>query len=284
MAAYLAWGLLPIYWKALARVSAMEILSHRIVWSLVFLVLSVTLSRDWRAVLRALRNPTARRYLSASGALLYFNWFIYIWSVNNGHILDSSLGYYITPLLNVLCGRLFFRDRLNRLQWGSIALAALGVAILLVGYGQIPWVALSLAGTFAGYGLLRKMAPVESTPGLLVETAILFPVALATLFWFHLRGTLAFGRDLPLQNLLLIGAGVVTSIPLQLFAFGARQISLVTLGFVQYFSPSVTFLLGTLVYGEPLSTTKSAAFCLIWTALGLYSLDGICRSRGISPT
>ncbi len=283
MGAYLLWGLLPIYWKALDGVPALQILSHRILWSLLFLLGVLGATREWRSLTAILRNRGLLLRLTGSGVFLGLNWLLYIWAVNEGHILETSLGYYITPLLNVLSGRLLFRDRLSPLQALALGLAALGVLLMVFRYGEIPWVALSIALTFAVYGLMRKVIPVDAVPGLLTETALLTPLALAYLLFLGLRGEGAFPAPSAAENLLLVGTGVATSVPLLFFTYGTRHIRLTTLGFLQYVSPSITFLLGLFVYGEPLSAAKVSAFGLIWGALILYTLDGLRRSRPHHP-
>lgn len=277
--AFVLWGQFPIYWKSLLGIPAPEILGYRILWSALFLVLVLWKGGSWPQVRQALGNGPLRTMLSASGALLGANWLIYIWAVNSGHVLESSLGYFITPLFNVLWGFLFFRDRLRRLQWVAIALAAGGVLFVLVRYGEIPWIALGLAVTFSVYGLLRKMAQIDAAPGLFIETAVMAPFALCYLIYLWRTGTAAYPTEYALQNTLLALIGVVTTVPLMLFAFGARRISLVTVGFLQYLSPTGQFLLGLLLYGEPFTSSQAVAFGCIWAALAIYSLEGVYAWR-----
>ena len=277
------WGLLPVYWKSLHGIPAPETLAHRILWSALFLALVLWRSRSWPDVQAALANGPLRFMLCGSGALLGINWLLYIWSVNSGHVLEASLGYFITPLFNVLLGYLIFRDRLRPLQWLAIGLAGGGVLYVVVRYGEIPWIALALSITFAIYGLLRKLAHVEAAVGLFVETAVLAPLAIIYLYFVGSRGQAAFPTPSALQNGLLPLVGVVTSVPLMLFDFGARRISMVTVGFLQYLSPTFQFLLGLFLYHEPFSASQVVAFGCIWGALALYSLEGIYWWRRAPP-
>ncbi len=277
--AFVLWGLLPLYWKLLGSVPAMEILCHRIVWSAVFVALLVTCTGRWKEFREALGSRKTLLTMVCSSLLIGVNWGLYIWSVNSGHVLETSLGYYINPLVNVLLGFLIFRDTLRPVQLVAIGLAAAGVVYQLVQLGQLPWIALSLAFSFSLYGLLRKIALVESIPGLLFETLVLTPVVLAYLVYLHVEGTGAFGRQGATIDLFLAGAGVVTSLPLVGFAFGARRIRLVTLGLLQYAAPSIAFMLGVFVFNEPFSADRLITFGCIWSALVLYTGEGIIRAR-----
>ncbi|MFP4317167.1 MAG: EamA family transporter RarD [Desulfovibrionales bacterium] len=279
LAAFLAWGLLPIYWKALGQVPAMEILCHRIVWSLVFSAAILSVQHRWRETGRAIRIPENRRMMWLSSLLIAINWFVYIWAVNSGHVVEASLGYYINPLVNVLLGFLFFKDRLRPLQSAAIVLACLGVLNLVVSYGRIPWISLVLAFSFGVYGLTRKMMHVESLPGLFFETAVLSIPAGGYLIWLSLTGVAALGSLGPGTDMLLLGAGAVTSIPLLLFGLSARRIRLVTVGILQYLAPTCMFLLGVFVYGEPFTTSHLITFSCIWAGVGLYTFEGFLLSR-----
>lgn len=281
--AYGLWGVLPVYWKALHRVPAPEILAHRIIWSLVFLLALVGVRREWRALQPGLRAGNLRRY-AAAAALLAVNWLTYIWAVNAGRIVETSLGYFINPLVSVALGVAVLRERLRRGQALCILLAAGAVVWLTAREGALPWVALVLAGSFALYGLLKKTAPLPALPGLVVETALLAVPALA--FWAarEAASRAAFGHSGPGVTLLLLFTGVATALPLLLFAAAARRVSLTTLGLLQYLAPSLQLLIGVAVYGEPFGRDRAVAFALIWTALGLYWLEGWWRSRrGLAP-
>ncbi len=278
MAAYGLWGVLPVYWKLLQRVPAPEILAHRILWSLVFLTLLAGVRHEWRTLATAFRPAHLRIYAAAAG-LLAVNWLTFIWAVNAGRIVETSLGYFINPLVSVALGVLVLRERLRRAQAGCVALAGAAVIWLTAREGAPPWVALVLAGSFALYGLLKKKAPLPALPGLVLETALLALPAL--IFWGALEtgGRAAFGHAGPRLTLLLGFTGVATALPLLLFAAAARQVSLTTLGLLQYLAPSLQLLIGVLVYGEPFGRDRALAFALIWTALALYWLEGLWRAR-----
>ena len=249
IATYILWGLLPIFWRAIHQVPAIEILGHRMVWSLLFVIAILTLRKDWGWLKPALRQPRTLGTYVLAAALLSVNWFTYIWGVNAGFIVETSLGYFINPLVNVLLGYVFLKERLRPLQWGALAVALAGVLYLTFSYGAFPWIALTLAFSFGLYGLIRKTAALNSAEGLFVETAVLFLPALGFLLFHELRGTGALGHVDGLTTLLLIGAGAATSIPLILFAAGARRVTLTTLGLLQYIAPTMQFLIGVLIYG-----------------------------------
>jgi chloramphenicol-sensitive protein RarD len=275
--AYVVWGLLPIYWKALQAIPALEILAHRIIWACLFTLLLLLLRRQWAALSVALRRPKILAAFAASGLLLTANWYIYIWAVNDGHIVETSLGYFINPLINVLLGVLFLGERLRIGQIIAIGTALLGVLVLAFHYGSPPWIALALAGTFGLYGLLRKTASLDSLVGLSLETLLIVPLALGYLFW--LGPANAFGQVSLTTELLMIGTGVITAIPLLLFAAGARQITMTSLGLLQYIAPTMQFTIGVLLYGESLTPERLAGFVLIWVALAIYSLESFWRTR-----
>jgi len=272
LAAYLTWGILPIYWKALKQVPAGEILSYRIVGSFVFLALFNWLKNRWPVVREAYASPANRLSSLISALFIGFNWFLFIWAVNAGHIVEVSMGYYISPLLSVLLGVLFLKERLTFWQMTAFLLAVSGVLFMTIRYGRIPWIALSLAVSFAVYGLLRKTSRVGSVTGLTAETVVLTPVSLAFLIFLWTQGNSSFGTASIPVHLLLIGAGIVTSTPLIWFARGARRIPLSTLGFIQYLSPTCSLLLGIFMYKEPFTMTHGVSFALIWIAICLYSL------------
>lgn len=277
--AYIAWGLLPIYWKALQRVPAAEILANRIIWALVAALALVAWRRRGSTIWAALRNPRTVLLFLTSGVLLAANWMVYIWAVQHNFVVESSLGYFINPLVNVLLGVLFLRERLRIGQGAAVAIALCGVVYLALSHGGVPWIALSLATTFGLYGLIRKTATLGSLEGLTLETLALALPSLAYVLWLQAQGSGALGHSDGTTLALLIGSGIVTSVPLVLFAAGARRITLITLGILQYIAPSLQFGLGTLLYGEALSTERLVGFCLIWAALAIYTVEGSLHLR-----
>lgn len=277
--AFLIWGLSPAYWKCLVGVPATEIILHRILWSFLLMVPLLALQRRWGEFSRALRHLPTLGMLTVSALLVGANWFIYIWAVNNDHILQASLGYYINPLVNVFLGMLFLKERLRRAQVLALGLAGAGVLYLTLSHGVFPWVALSLALSFGVYGLIRKVAPVAALPGLAVETLVLSVPAGVLLLNLHRAGQGAFMQMGLGTDLLLAGTAPLTAVPLLLFTLGARKISLTTLGFIQYLGPTGMFLLGVLAYGEPFSHVQAVTFALIWTALGIFTADMVVQHR-----
>jgi chloramphenicol-sensitive protein RarD len=284
LAAYTLWGLLPIYWKAVERAPAGEILSHRAVWALVVVVVLLSVQRQWGWVGRIARKPIILLPFVATTLLLAVNWLIYLWANNNGHIVEVSLGYFINPLFSVLLGVVFLRERMRPGQWAAIGLAFAGVAYLTISYGRLPWIALSLALTFGFYGLMRKTAPLGSIEGLTIETSLMFLPALFYLIYLAANGTGTFGSAGLPTSLLLAGAGLATAIPLILFTKGARAVPLSTLGVLQYIAPTLQFLVGVLIFREGFSHTQTIGFTIVWTALLLYWLEGIVtRRRQVAP-
>ncbi len=279
--AFLFWGLLPCYWKALKSVPAPEILCHRMFWSLVFVGVLITVWRRWGEVWDVLRFRRNLLYFLGTSCLLAVNWLTYIWGVNSGFVLDASMGYYINPLVNVLLGFVFFKDRLRRFQVLAILLATAGVLNLVLNYGRFPWIALVLAFTFGFYGLIRKLVRVESLPGLFVESLFMSVPALAFLAWLQFSGSAALGGGSTGIDALLIGAGAVTAIPLLLFAFCARRLRLVEVGILQYLAPTCMFLLGVFAFGEPFTTAHLITFSCIWSGIGIYTLESIWYARKI---
>ncbi len=273
--AYTLWGLLPVYWKAVQAVPALEVLCHRAVWSLVLIVLLLTWKRRWAWLRQASKNPVTLATFLLTAAILGLNWFVYLWAVHGGRIVDASLGYFINPLISVLLGVLFLGERLRPRQWLAIGVAGGGVAYLTLGYGAFPWVALTLGGSFGLYGLLRKTASLEALEGLALETAVLSLPALAYLFYLELAGTASFGRIAGTTSLLLTLSGVATVIPLFLFAYAARRVALATVGILQYIAPTFQFLLGVLVYGETFTQARMLGFGAIWTAVLICFLEGV---------
>ncbi|MBT0669925.1 EamA family transporter RarD [Novosphingobium profundi] len=276
---YLFWGLLPLYFAALRHVPAFEMVGWRIVFTVPFCILLVSLRRDWGAVAGALRNPRTFAILAASALAIGANWTIYVWAVQQGHVLAASLGYYINPLLNVLAGTLFLGERLSRLQWGAVALAGIGVAILAVNALTMLWVSLGLAAFFCVYGLLRKRVAVEALPGLTVESLILtVPGVWVVIHQALAPGGSSLGQS-PLTDALLALAGVLTGLPLLFFAIAARRMDYSTLGFVQFVTPTIVFLLGVFVFHEEVRLTQIACFAFIWCAIGLFTLDLLRRRK-----
>ena len=279
LAAFTAWGLLPAYWKLLKHVGSVEVLCHRIVWSLAFLALVITWKKRWPEVFAPLGQWRNLGLLALSSATIGLNWLTYIWAVNNDHILETSIGYYICPLVSMILGFLFFKERLRRIQLVAIGLAVAGVGVSVAAYGQFPWIAMVLAVSFGAYGMLRKLATVESMPGLLLETAVLSPLCLGYLAWLGADGTGAFLTAGAATDLLLIGAGVMTTMPLVWFAYGARRLRLSTIGLLQYMAPSIAFVLGVFVYHEPFTAAHLVTFGLIWAALVIYSVESVLFMR-----
>ncbi len=277
--AYTAWGLLPIFFKQLSSVNAFEVVLHRMLWSLVFLLCILAALRRWAWLREAMRQPRVLAAFGVSALLLSVNWSVYVWAVQNAHVLDASLGYFILPLVNVAMGFAFLNERPRPWQWLAVAIAGTGVLWLTVQAGRLPWIALLLAITFGIYGLLRKVAKLGALEGLTLETLLLAPMAVGLLAWWtwHGQGALAQGRPSTLGWLLL--AGPLTAIPLLLFAAGARRIPLATLGILQYISPSMQMLLGVWLYAEPFESARAVGFGLIWIALVLYSADGLWHGR-----
>jgi chloramphenicol-sensitive protein RarD len=274
LAAYTMWGIAPMYFKLLTSVPALEIVMHRIVWSVLVLCLLLLVRKKFSQVLKAIRDPKIITILSISGLLLAVNWLIFIWAVNNDRMLDASLGYFINPLFNVLLARLFLQEHLTRLQLLAVFVALAGVVFLVFSYGQLPWIALVLATSFSIYGLLRKKVTVDSMPGLFIESCIMLPFAL--LYWFVMDTSsgnmLANSVDL---NVTLLLAGVVTTAPLLCFTAAARRIRYTTLGFFQYIGPSLMFLLAVLHYQEPLDVSRIVTFVFVWSGLLIYVYDSL---------
>lgn len=279
LGAYLSWGLFPLYWKPIHDVPAIEILSHRIAWSLLVVLGMLAWKRHWGWLPEAIRDRRVLGMFTLSALLLSVNWFVYIWAVNAGHVVESSLGYFINPLVSVLLGRLVLKETLRPAQRAAVGLAAAGVAWLTWRVGAVPWIALTLASTFGCYGLLRKTGKLGSLEGLALETMLMFPMAAGYLFWLEGQGVGHFAHSNALTNVMLAGAGVVTAIPLLLFASGARRLPLATLGVLQYLSPSIQFALGVFVFHEAFDAGKLAGFACIWGALVLYSAEGILYTR-----
>ncbi|TMO55538.1 EamA family transporter RarD [Pseudoalteromonas phenolica] len=277
--AFLMWGMAPIYFKQIESIAALEILTHRVIWSVLFLILILFAVKQWHQIQHVIKKPKLLGMLCISSTLLGFNWGLFIWAVNNDHMLDASLGYYINPLLNVLLGVVFLSERLRKWQIIAVIIASLGVLLQVIAYGSFPVVAFALASSFAIYGLLRKKMPVESLPGLLIEALILMPFAI--LYWYLTPATVSsdmFSNE-ALLNILLISAGVVTTLPLLCFIGAAKRLPYSTLGLFQYLGPSIMFTLAVTLYGEVFSVERAVTFACIWGALALYSWDSLRASK-----
>lgn len=272
ISAYGLWGLFPLFFKQLQHVGSLEVVLHRMVWSLAFVLLVLAALRRWTWLREALRSPRLLATFAVSSLLLAANWLTYIWAVNNGHVLDASLGYFILPLVNVALGFVFLHERPRPGQWLAFGIAAAGVLWLALLTGHVPWIALGLALSFGFYGLIRKLAPLGALEGMSLETMLLAPLAAVALLWGHQSGSMP-ANDTHTWLLFLL-CGPVTAIPLLLFSAGARRVPLSTMGILQYLTPTILLFLGTLLYGEPFAGPRLAGFALIWTALLLYSVDG----------
>jgi chloramphenicol-sensitive protein RarD len=272
--AFVWWGLFPLYFRIVTTVAASQILAHRVVWCLLFLAAVLTRRRQWAWLGQVLRQPRVLGAFAASALMIGSNWLAYIWAVNHGHVLEASLGYFITPLVNVALGVTLLHERLRRAQWLALGIATGGVVWLTLQAGHPPWIALVLAVTFGGYGLLRKIAVLGALEGLTLETLLLAPLALLVLGIASLDGTASFPGPDALTNVWLIALGPITAVPLLLFAAAARRLSMSTLGVVQYIGPSIQFVLGLWVFGEAFSPARFVGFAGIWLALVVYTFDG----------
>jgi chloramphenicol-sensitive protein RarD len=279
--AYGTWGVLPVYWKALGGVPLAEVLAHRVVGTVLFTTVLLAALRQMPELAAALRSPRERLSLLASGVLIAINWSVFLWAVGASRIVETSLGYYLNPIVNVLLGTLLLRERLRRAQWIAVSLAGLGVLVMLVSHGKLPWIALSVAVSFGLYGLMHKLTRVRPIAALAIETGVLAPAALAYLGLATepLGGALLTAG--PLAQTLLALAGPVTALPLLCFASAARRLRLSTLGLFQYLAPTLALLLAVFLYGEPFTRAHAVAFALIWSALALYSVDALQASRSI---
>jgi chloramphenicol-sensitive protein RarD len=277
--AFTFWGLIPVYWKWLAHVSPLELIMHRAVWSLAFLLGVLKWQNQLGVIAQAFRSKLVLGYNAATGLLLMLNWLTFIWAVNNGHILDSSLGYFLVPLINVAAGFVFFHERPRPLQWVAIGLAAAGVAWLLARVDHVPWVSFIIAVTWSGYGLIRKKSPMGALDGLTVETLLFLPLTAGYLIWLAAHHEGALGHVSVRDHVLIFCSGWITAIPLVWFAYGARRIRLTTLGLLQYIGPSLAFLLGWLVYHEAFDGVRVVSFGLIWIGLACYTADSFWTQR-----
>lgn len=284
-AAYLLWGLLPIYWKVLSHVSAIEILANRIVWSLILLLALLSIRGKWQWLRDTFANRTTAVKLAIASVLLSLNWLIYIWAINSGYLVEASLGYFINPLVNVTMGVFFLGERVRNLQWIAIGLAAIGVLYMTFVYGQPPWIALTLALSFGTYGLMKKRSVLNSLEGLSFEMFFLFLPALAYIIYREGSNVGAFSTSISSSSWLavafLVLSGVITVIPLLLFAAGARSIPLSTMGILQYIAPTLQFIMGVFLYNESFTHTRLIGFIFIWAALILYTIEGAVERRRI---
>lgn len=279
LGAFFMWGLAPLFFRALKPATPLEILSHRVIWSLLLMIVLVAVLRDLRDFPRALSSLRKVGLYALTTALVTTNWGLFIWAVNNDHIVQTSLGYYINPLVNVLLGVLFLGERLNRKQALSVGLATLGVTSLLVSLGELPWISLTLAISFGFYALIRKKAAIDPLVGLLVETAMLTPLALAYLLWLWGDGTATFSLQAPGMASMLVISGVITALPLIFFNLGAQRLKLSTIGLMQYLSPTLQLAIGVMIFGEEFTGAHAFAFGLIWVALAIYSTDAFLSHR-----
>ncbi len=279
VAAYAMWGFFPIYWKLLHEVPAIQLLGHRIAWSFLLLMAFIFVTRQWREFRSVAFNRKTLGIYAIAGVLLSLNWLIYVWGVNAGFIVETSLGYFINPLLSVLFGVIFLREKLRPMQWLPVIIAAVGVGYLAFTYGQLPWIALSLAVTFGLYGLVKKLSPLGSVFGLTLETGIVFPIALIYLIAAQAGGSGEFLHDGLTVDLLLVGAGVVTTIPLLMFASAAKEIPLNMIGVLQYFAPTIQFLIGVFIYKEPFDTARLTGFGIVWIALIIFWVENLAAHR-----
>jgi len=279
IAAYALWGFFPIYWKFLYEVPALQVIGHRIGWSFILLIVFVFVTRQWNDFRVAALTPKVIGTYAIASVLLTINWLVYVWGVNSGFIVETSLGYFINPLLSVLLGVIFLRERLRPTQWIPVAIAAVGVIYLTLVYGRLPWIALTLAFSFGFYGFVKKLAPLGSLYGLTLETGIVFPVALIYLLVVELNGTGAFIHENAVTTLLLIGAGAVTTIPLLMFASAAKQIPLSVVGLLQYIAPTIQFLIGIFIYKEPFDRSHLIGFGIVWVALIIFWIENFLAHR-----
>ena len=279
LGAFLIWGFVPVYFKAIGHIPALEILAHRVVWTLAILIILVAALGRLREVIVSLTSHSRLGILMITTMLVSSNWLVFIWAIQQDRVLEASLGYYINPLVNVMLGMVFLSERLSRWQGVAVLLAAIGVGVMVVGVGTLPWVALSLALTFGFYALVRKKAGVDPLIGLLVETLLLLPVAAGYLIWLSSIGTGVFGPQDWTMSALLIASGLVTGTPLVLVMYGAQRLNLSTIGLMQYLAPTIHFLLALLVFGEAFTPTHLVTFLFIWSGLALYSWDAMARYR-----
>ncbi|WP_073419483.1 EamA family transporter RarD [Geodermatophilus nigrescens] len=279
LSAYLLWGCFPLYFPLLEPAGGLEIVAHRVVWSLVFVALLLTALRRWPLVCAAVTDPRTMLVLAGASALIAANWLVFVYGVNSGHVVETSLGYFVNPLVSVLLGVVVFAERLRPLQWTAVGLAGVAVVVLTVDHGRPPWIALTLAATFGAYGLLKKLVRVEAAPGLFVETAVAFVPALVLLGVLHGTGRGTAGSEGTGHLLLLVASGIATAVPLLLFAAAARRIPLSTIGLLQYVTPLMQLALGVFVFHEPMPPARLAGFAIVWAALAVFTVDSLRAAR-----
>jgi chloramphenicol-sensitive protein RarD len=286
LGAYVIWGSLPLYIRAMSHVGAVELLAHRIIWSIPTAILLIAVAANWRDIRTAFKWENLK-WLALSGILIGVNWLIYIWAVNQGRTMEASLGYYINPLVNVLFGMLIFSERLRPAQWVAVVIAAIGVGVMTIAFGHIPWVALGLCFTFAFYSVIRKKVAIDSRAGFLVEVVVLAPLALAWFAWFLQQPEGRLMGEGGWDNLLLVLAGPITATPLILFGLAAKRLKLSTIGMMQYIGPTLQFLIATLVFREAFGWTHAVAFGFIWAALAIFTTDSVlgeAKARRLART
>jgi len=284
VAAYILWGLLPLYWKLLTEISAEEILAHRIFWSFIFVGVILLFSKELTTLKKAIKDKKSLFLIALCAVIITLNWGTYIWAVNSDQVVEASMGYYINPLIVVLLGMIVLKEKFNLWQCVAIILAAIGVIVMTVQYGKIPWIALTLALTFSFYGLLKKLTNVGSIIGLALETTIIMPVALMYILFKQMTGIGALGNITLLTTFFLFGSGIATATPLLLFAKAAKRIRLSTIGFLQYIAPTISLFLGVVIFNEPFTKTHLVSFGFIWVALVIYSLSNISlKKKKIQP-
>ena len=281
-AAFLVWGLFPLYIAGLSRVSALQITAHRVAWSCVFVLAVLAARRQLATIGEAIRRPGVLAWLAGSAILVSVNWLAFVWAVNNNQTVEVSLGYYINPLLNVVLGILVLKERLNRVQWITVAIATAGVAYLTLETGRVPWIALTVASSFGVYGLIRKVAKVDALPGLAIEMILLTPFAVGYLIWCEAHGIGALGHFGGFTDTLLVLSCVVTATPLAMFSYGARLLPYSTVGILQYIAPTLQLICAVFIMGEPFQRARAVGFALIWVALAVYAVDGVLRSRRVA--
>jgi chloramphenicol-sensitive protein RarD len=279
LSVYITWGLMPLYWKALGAVPSTEIMSHRVVWSLIVALLLLALQGKARQLASIIHRPATWLPFIGSGALLSINWLTYLWANNNGHIVETSLGYFMNPLVNVLLGMIFLRERLRPWQMAAVGLAFASVLYLTLSYGQPPWIAITLAFSFGFYTLIRKTAALGSVEGLTLELSVMFMPTAVFLLYRAWSGAGAFGQMGAGTDLMLLGAGVMTAIPLALFSYGARRVTMTTLGILQYISPTCQFVIGVFLFGEAFTPARLVGFSFIWVALAIYTAESVLARR-----
>lgn len=277
--AYASWGVFPLYWKMLAAVPALQVVCHRVLWSSLMLAALVTASGQARELRAAARRPGVLRTYAAASALIAVNWVVFVWAVGSGHVVETSLGYYINPLLSVLLAVFVLGERLRRWQWVAVGLAGTGVLSIAVSHGRLPWIALVLATSFAMYGLVKKRAPLGAVHGLTLETGLLALPAAVALAWSDVAGHGAFRHGAAAVDALLLGGGAVTTVPLLMFASAAQRIPLVWIGLLQYIAPTLQLAIGVFVFGEPFAADKVLGFSFVWAALAIFAIEGLAAHR-----